>query len=103
MRGVIAVERYRMKHGKWPATLGEVVPEFLPILSTDPFVGTPIKMVKTADGVIVYTVGRDGKDDGGKLDRKSPITPGTDLGFQLWDKAKRRQPASPWKPEEEAP
>ncbi len=94
MRGLIAVERFRMKHGKWPANLADMVPEFLQEIPTDPFDGTPLKMVKVTDGVIVYSVGPDGVDDGGKLDRKSPITPGTDIGFQLWDKAKRRRPAS---------
>ena len=29
MRGLLAVERYRMRHGKWPAKLADVVPEFL--------------------------------------------------------------------------
>ena len=100
MRGLIAVERFRMKYGKWPAKLSEVVPEFLDSLPTDPFDGTPIKMVRTSDGIIVYTVGNDKVDDGGKLNRKNPNAAGSDLGFQLWDKAKRRQPASSPKPEE---
>ena len=102
MRGLIAVERYRMRHGRWPARLADVVPEFLDRLPTDPLDGKPLKMARTSDGVVVYSVGIDGVDDGGKLDRKSPFTPGTDIGFQLWDKAKRRQPASA-KPEEEQP
>ena len=94
MRGLIAVERFRMKHGKWPAKLADVVPEFLARVPTDPFDGTPLKMVRTSDGVIVYSVGMDGVDNGGKLDRKSPMTPGSDLGFQLWDNTKRAQPSS---------
>ena len=103
MRGLIAVERFRMKHGKWPAKLGDVVPEFLERVPTDPFDGTPIKMAKVIDGVIVYSVGLDGVDDGGKLNRKSPMASGADLGFQLWDKKARARPASPPKPEEKDP
>ena len=34
----------------------------------------------------------DGTDDGGKLDRRNPMTKGTDQGFQLWDVKERRQP-----------
>ena len=101
MRGLMAVERYRMKHKKWPAKLADAVPEFLNAVPTDPFDGKPIRMVRVAGGVIVYSVGYDGVDDGGKLDRKNPIAPGADLGFQLWDKKKRRRPASP--PKEEQP
>jgi hypothetical protein len=96
MRGLIAVERYRMKHKKWPAKLADVVPEFLKEVPTDPFNGKPIRMVRVADGVIVYSVGFDGVDDGGKLNRDRPTeTEGVDFGYQLWDFAKRRRPASP--------
>ncbi len=103
MRGLIAVERFRMKHGKWPAKLSEVVPEFLDRLPTDPFDGTPIKMVRTSDGIIVYTVGNDKVDNSGKLNRKSPMAAGSDLGFQLWDTKMRAKPASPVAPEEKDP
>ena len=102
MRGLIAVERYRMKNGKWPAKLVDVVPAFLERLPTDPFDGKPIRMAKVADGVIVYSVGVDGVDDGGKLDRKKPTAPGVDLGFQLWDNGKRAQPTSS-EPKEKQP
>ena len=103
MRGLIAAERYRMKHGKWPATLAEVVPEFLKAAPTDPFDGTPLKVVRVADGIIVYSVGADGVDDGGKLDRKYSPEPGSDLGFRLWDVAKRRRPPSRPNTEEKQP
>jgi hypothetical protein len=43
--------------------------------------------------LIVYCVGPDGTDDGGKLDRQNPTKAGTDLGFQLWDVPARRSPA----------
>ena len=96
MRGLIAVERYRMKHKKWPAKLADVAPEFLKAVPTDPFDGKALKMAKVADGVVVYSVGFDGVDDGGKLNRDRPTdTEGVDFGFQLWDVAKRRRPASP--------
>lgn len=103
MRGLIAAERYRMKHGKWPAKLADVLPEFLNRVPTDPFDGTPLRTVHVPDGIIVYSVGADGVDNGGKLDRKYFPEPGGDLGYQLWDKDKRRRPASPTKPEEKQP
>ena len=57
MRGLIAVERYRMRHGRWPARLADVVPEFLARVPTDPLDGKPLKMARTSDGVVVYSVG----------------------------------------------
>jgi hypothetical protein len=34
------------------------------------------------------------------MNRKNLTAPGTDLGFRLWDVAKRRQPAPPPEPRE---
>ena len=56
-------------------------------------------LVKRGDGVVVYSVGQDGKDHGGKL-RHDPgeeaFGPdGLDIGFQLWDVNARRQPPGP--------
>jgi hypothetical protein len=98
MRGLIAVERFRMKYKKWPAKLAEVVPEFIDRVPTDPFDGKPLKMAKTPDGVVVYSVGFNGVDDGGMLGRGLPRDSMLDIGYQLWDTAKRRRPASPPRP-----
>ena len=44
---------------------------------------------------VFYTSVPDGQDNGGNLNRDRPLDPGTDLGFRLWDVARRRQPAPP--------
>jgi len=90
-----AVERFRRSHGRWPDSLAALVPEFLKELPADPYTGLPLRFRRLADGVVIYSVGPDEKDDGGKLDRTNPTASGTDLGFQLWDVAHRRQP---WRP-----
>ncbi len=94
----LAVERYRLAHGRWPDSLADVVPEFLRKLPGDPYNGQSLHYRRTTDGVLIYSVGPDGNDDGGKIDRKNPTAPGTDLGFQLWDVPHRRQPWRPVKP-----
>jgi len=65
---------------------------------SDPYDGQPLRWLRLDDGVEVYSIGPDGEDNGGKMDRQHPLTPGTDLGFRLWDVAKRRQPPVPSKP-----
>jgi len=66
---------------------------------TDPYDGQPLRWRRFDDGLVVYSIGPDGEDNGGKLDRQNPpVTPGTDIGFRLWDAAKRRQPPAPAKP-----
>jgi hypothetical protein len=48
---------------------------------------------------MVYSVGEDGKDDGGKL-RRVEFTPAPDVGWRLWDVKHRRRPP---RPKEKAP
>jgi hypothetical protein len=81
----LAAERFRLAHGHWPATLDELTPRFLPAVPLDPFDGKPLRLRRFDDGLLIYSVGLDGMDDGGKVDRKSSAWKGQDLGFRLWD------------------
>jgi hypothetical protein len=98
----LAVERYRQAHHRWPDSLAALAPEFLHDLPSDPYNGSPLKYRRLDDGVVIYSVGPDGQDDGGKLDRQNPTASGTDIGFQLWDIPHRRQPWRPPKKKAEA-
>jgi hypothetical protein len=42
---------------------------------------------------VIYSTGPDQIDNGGKLDHGMPPRFGTDVGYRLWDPARRRQPA----------
>ncbi len=61
----VAATRYKLKHGKYPAQLTDMIPEFLPAVPTDPMTGKPMNMAATEDGLIIYSLGPDMKDDGG--------------------------------------
>lgn len=68
----IAMWRYRLAEGSFPSDLGQLVPHYVFEVPTDPFSGESIKMARTDDGIIIYSVGPDLNDDGGKaLDRKT--------------------------------
>jgi len=100
----IAIERYRLANkGQWPDTLAQLTPKFLPEVPLDPFDGEPLRYKTLSDGVVVYSVGPDEADDGGKIDRKHPIETGTDMGCRLWDVKHRRQAARPKPPPPEGP
>jgi hypothetical protein len=86
----IACERYRQKFGKWPEKLEDIPKDILPSIPNDPFTGKPINYKRLPDGVVVYTVGPDGKDDGGAV-IQTKQTKMTDFGIRLWDVDKRRQ------------
>jgi hypothetical protein len=77
----IAAELYRRKHGKWPAKLDELVPEFLPVVPTDPFTNRPLVMKASEASFKVYSLGPDGMDNGGNLTNDQK--PGTDMGFEM--------------------
>lgn len=61
----LAATAYRAGHGGYPATLDDLVPEYVKEIPTDPFDGKPIKMAVVEGGVVLYSVGKDEKDDGG--------------------------------------
>ena len=62
----LAVERFRLANDRLPEGLTEVVPRFLPAVPLDPFDGAPLRYKRLAKSYVVYSVGPDGHDDGGK-------------------------------------
>jgi hypothetical protein len=62
----IALRRYQLRHGYWPETLAALVPEFLEAIPRDAVDGSPLHYKKDPGGTFqLYSIGRDGKDDGG--------------------------------------
>jgi hypothetical protein len=93
LMALLAVERYRLIHGKWPEKLDDLKPDLLAAIPLDPYDGKPIRYVRRSDGVTVYSIGQDRSDDGGRIDRSKPHERGVDMGYRLWDvKARRQKP-----------
>lgn len=87
MLALVACERYRIRHGRWPESLQALVPEFLDKVPTDPYDGQPLRYRRLPDGAIVYSVGPNRKDEGGtRTDAKRNHD---DIGRRLWDPNKR--------------
>jgi hypothetical protein len=65
----IALELFHREHGEWPNSLDELSPRWLPEVPVDRITGEPLHY-KIVDGrPVVYSVGVDGDDDGGKIPR----------------------------------
>jgi hypothetical protein len=80
-RTALAVERYRLATGRLPGQLEDLVPQCLDRVPTDLFDGRPIRYERLSRGYVVYSVGEDGYDDGGReFDRKNQGAP-CDLPF----------------------
>ena len=78
----VACERYRLTKKEWPAALETLAKEkLLDSIPADPFDNQPLRYRRTKDGIVVYSVGVDLKDDGGKIQHDRPHEHGFDVGF----------------------
>jgi hypothetical protein len=93
----VAAERFRLVNDRWPASQNELVPLFLRAELKDPYDGKPLRFKRNNDGLVIYTLGRNLVDDGGKIPRTPAISsaeaPDSDVGFLLFDATKRRLPS----------
>ncbi len=66
----LACERYRVEYDRWPETLDTLVAEkLLPSLPIDPVDGKPLRYRRNAEGIVIYSIGLDEKDDKGTIVR----------------------------------
>jgi hypothetical protein len=80
----LAVERYRLLHaGRMPGALTELVPDLLPEVPRDPFDGQPLRYHQSKEGYVVYSVGPDRIDHGGREKPKKGGTSQFDVTFTV--------------------
>jgi hypothetical protein len=75
----VACDLRMRRGGELPTDASALAPEFFDRAPTDAFDGKPLRIAKTPDGFMVYSVGPDGADDGGSGDdivwQKRPAVP----------------------------
>jgi hypothetical protein len=64
---LLAIRLYQVDHGATPANLDLLVPAYLPAVPIDPFStgAHPLRYITKPGSEAVYSVGEDGRDDGG--------------------------------------
>lgn len=63
----LALHAYKAEHGAYPVTLTALVPSYLPNIPADPFaVATSLRYKNRGEKYLLYSIGPDGKDDGGR-------------------------------------
>ena len=87
----LAGERFRLDHGRWPESPAELIPSYLSAVPYDPYSNGPMRWKRDGTGLVVYSVGRNGTDDGGLWLRGDPYAYGQDEGFRLDDPRDRKQ------------
>ena len=67
-----AIEQFSKAKGSVPTELSELVPTFIARVEIDPCDGQPLRYKQVDSGYLLYSVGGDGRDDGGtEIDPKS--------------------------------
>lgn len=63
----LALRAYNLEHGQYPMSLSELVPAYISMVPDDPFaMKGPIYYKLAGNGYVLYSLGPDCKDDGGK-------------------------------------
>ena len=66
----LALRAHHADHGNYPPKLDSLVPEYLTEVPLDPFCGKSFVYRPTAQEFVLYSVGGDGVDNGGKFDKQ---------------------------------
>ena len=75
----VALRRYEAEHGRYPARLGELKPDYLAEVPADPFGGKELgyRVLKGGTEFVLYSIGPNLRDDRGKaFDWSGETTPG---------------------------
>jgi hypothetical protein len=84
-RTACALERFRLAHGNYPETLDALAPQFIAALPHDVINGQPLHYRRTDDGkFILYSVGWNETDDGGKVVFTKSGRVDTEKGDWVW-------------------
>jgi hypothetical protein len=80
---MIVMRRWQLKHRGLPRALAVPVKDAgLKSIPTDPYDGQPMRVALLGSPPVVYSVGKDGRDDGGQKDSKYDTQPG-DLLYRM--------------------
>ena len=77
MECLIALRRWQLTHRGSPSNLAAAIKGTpLKAVPIDPYDGKPMRLAMLDGEPVVYSVGRDGKDDGGRIDANRDMRPG---------------------------
>jgi hypothetical protein len=66
LRVGLALAGHKAKTGDYPSALADLAPDFLATIPADSFAGIAFVYKKTADGYLLYSIGSNQKDEGGR-------------------------------------
>lgn len=72
---------FHADHGTYPEQLSELIPKYSPKVSEDLFTQKPLRYIRRPDGFVLYSVGENGRNDGGRSYDSNP--PADDLVIKV--------------------
>ncbi|MHC4443204.1 MAG: hypothetical protein ACYTF1_08570 [Planctomycetota bacterium] len=93
----LALAAYHREHSRYPNSLVQLVPQYISSLPDDPFVNKPFcYRLDDRDGYVLYSVGEDCVDDGGRLrDSNGKLIPHQDQN-DIFIYSQRSEPYDDW-------
>ena len=79
-----ALERHRLVSGVLPEELDELVPHYIEEVPIDVFSGQGLHYLRDGDGYVIWSVGWDGENDGGRPVAEKDGARGYDSGEGDW-------------------
>lgn len=73
VRLACALAEFKLANGAYPRTLADLAPKSIAAIPDDLFNGQPLVYMPAKDGYLLYSVGANGKDDGGKTYGDEPF------------------------------
>jgi hypothetical protein len=94
-RLAFALAAYHADHGSYPARLAELAPQYVAKVPKDIYIPAELHYQQDGDGYLLYSVGPNGKDDGGRncSDYDDLATPPPEA--REWDDLVVRMPVAP--------
>jgi hypothetical protein len=92
----LALEAYRHQNGQYPASLAPLAPDFLHELPVDRITGGPLHYRLSDGRPLIYSVGADGDDDGGKVTVNRSNVPDPDRAAR-WDQRREEAADGDWR------
>jgi hypothetical protein len=71
----IALVLWKKRHGDWPQSLSELVPDSLPAVPPDRLDGQPLRYALHDGKPVLYSIGNDRDDDGGRAAKAGAYMP----------------------------
>lgn len=81
LRTDLALRAFQQNERRLPKSLAELTPEYLPVPLPDPYSGKPLGFLPSGDTFLLYSVGPDGKDNGGRIIKPGQSYDG--LGYDI--------------------